>query len=78
MKFYIVKKDSRLAAIPAEESVLNEYKARGFEFVEVIAARDEPDALSRTTPHAKRPKKWLFYGSMLVILSLIAIIFAIK
>ncbi len=29
MKFYIVKKDSRLAAIPAEESVLNEYKARG-------------------------------------------------
>ena len=56
MKFYIVKKDSRLAAIPAQEAILNEYENRGFEFVEVIAACDESDALSRTNPVIK------FYG----------------
>ena len=78
MKFYIVKKDSRLAAIPAQESILNEYKERGFEFVEVIAACDESDALSRTNPSVNGSKKWLIYPSALVILSLIAIIFAIN
>ncbi|MCF7499509.1 MULTISPECIES: hypothetical protein [unclassified Pseudoalteromonas] len=78
MKFYIVKKDSRLAAIPAQESILNEYKERGFEYVEVINACDKDDALARTSPCSKWTKKGLFLGSSLVILTLIFIIFAIN
>ncbi|KPM82929.1 MULTISPECIES: hypothetical protein [Pseudoalteromonas] len=75
MKFYIVKKDSRLAAIPAQESILNEYQERGFKFVEVINACDESDALSRTKPEIKRANKWLIWSSSLVILTLSIIIF---
>ncbi len=78
MKFYIVKKDSRLAAIPAQESMLNEYKEQGFKFVEVINACDESDALSRTKPELKQPFKWLICSFTLIILVLITVIFVIK
>ncbi len=58
MKFYIIKKEQCVAAIPAQESLLNEYKKKGFKFVEIIAARDENDAFNRHPKSAKNYKKW--------------------
>ena len=58
MKFYIIKKEQCVAAITAQESLLNEYKKKGFKFVEIIAARDENDALNRHPKSAKNYKKW--------------------
>ncbi|MDP2633317.1 MAG: hypothetical protein ACPG5Z_06390 [Pseudoalteromonas sp.] len=58
MKFYIIKKDQCVAAIPAQESILNEYQKKGFKFVEIIAARDENDALNRHPKSTINHKKW--------------------
>lgn len=71
MKFYIIKKASRIAAIPAEESLLDDYKNKGFKFVKVIAARDEEDALARSPNSYKKYKKWLVLCSSLTLLAII-------
>ena len=81
MKFYIVKKDDRVAAIPAQTKQLNEYKNRGFQFVEVIAAVDKNDALNRFPKQNKKYKNWRVLCSILMVitvtLSLISAIFSL-
>ncbi len=77
MKFYIVKKDQCVAAIPAQESLLNEYKNKGFKFVEVIAARDENDALDRHPTRRKNSKKWRALCTSLLLLAIILSIYSL-
>ncbi|MGO2010743.1 hypothetical protein [Pseudoalteromonas sp.] len=71
MKFYIIKKASRIAAIPAEEELLEDYKSKGFKFVEVIAASDKDDALARSPTRLKKHKKWLVLCSTFALLAII-------
>jgi len=78
MKFYIVKKESRIAAIPAEEELLANYKNKGFKFVEVLAARDKDDALARSPNSYKKHKKWLALCSTFALLALIITFFALN
>lgn len=77
MKFYIIKKEQCVAAIPAQESLLNEYKKKGFKFVEIIAARDENDALNRHPKSSKSHKKWRALCTVLLLFTIIWSIFTL-
>lgn len=77
MKFYIVKKDQCIAAIPAQESLLNKYENKGFKFVEIIAARDKDDALNRHPIKSKKNKKWRVLCTSLLLLAIILSIYSL-
>ncbi|KTF16935.1 hypothetical protein [Pseudoalteromonas sp. H105] len=77
MKFYIIKKEQCVAAIPAQESLLNEYEKKGFKFVEIIAARDENDALNRHPKSSKNDKNWRVLCTALMLLTIILSIYTL-
>lgn len=77
MKFYIIKKEQCVAAIPAQESLLNEYEKKGFKFVEIIAARDENDALNRYPKSSKSDKNWRVLCTVLMLLTIILSIYTL-
>ncbi|MBQ4798684.1 hypothetical protein J8L73_06010 [Pseudoalteromonas sp. MMG006] len=78
MKFYIVKKDHQLEAIPAEKTLLERYEADQYSYVDVVSAYDKEDALKRLPTEHKHSKIWLIIGANIAVFSLILTIYTIN
>ena len=53
MKFYIVKKDHQLEAIPADKDLLERYESDQYSYVNVVSACNKQDALKRLSTEQK-------------------------
>tara|TARA_B100001063_G_C16723608_1_gene535009 strand:+ start:874 stop:1110 length:237 start_codon:yes stop_codon:yes gene_type:complete len=78
MKFYIVKKDHQLEAIPADKDLLERYESDQYSYVNVVSACNKQDALKRLSTEQKHSKKWLIIGANIAVISLILTIYTIN
>jgi hypothetical protein len=70
MKFYIVKKDQQLEAIPAEEELLESYQNNNYKYVNIVSACNKQDALKRLSSMQKSNKKWVIIGVNIAVVSI--------
>ena len=70
MKFYIVKKDQQLEAIPAEEVLLESYQNNNYKYVNIVSACNKQDALKRLSSMQKSNKKWVIIGVNIAVVSI--------
>ncbi|WP_166112780.1 hypothetical protein [Pseudoalteromonas sp. Z9A5] len=70
MKFYIVKKDQQLEAIPAEEELLESYQSNNYKYVNIVSACNKQDALKRLPSMQKSNKKWVIIGVNIAVVSI--------
>ena len=70
MKFYIVKKDQQLEAIPAEEELLESYQNNNYKYVNIVSACNKQDALKRFPSMQKSNKKWVIIGVNIAVVSI--------
>ncbi|MBH0028448.1 MULTISPECIES: hypothetical protein [unclassified Pseudoalteromonas] len=78
MKFYIVKKDHQLEAIPAKKALLERYQANHYSYVNVVSGCNKQDALKRLSTEQKHSKKWLLIGANIAVFSVILTICTIN
>ena len=78
MKFYIVKKEQQLEAIPAQKLLLESYQANNYKFVNVVSACNKQDALKRFPSIQKSNKKRVIVGVNIAVLSIILAIYTIN
>ncbi|KAA1157464.1 MULTISPECIES: hypothetical protein [Pseudoalteromonas] len=78
MKFYIVKKDQQLEAIPAEEELLESYQNNNYKYVNIVSACNKQDALKRFPSIQKSNKKRIIIGVNIAAISIILAIYTIN
>jgi hypothetical protein len=78
MKFYIVKKEQQLEAIPAQRLILESYQANNYKFVNVVSACNTQDALKRFPSIQKSNKKRIIIGVNIAVISIILAIYTIN
>ena len=78
MKFYIVKKDQQLEAIPAEEELLESYQNNNYKYVNIVSACNKQDALKRFPSIQKSNKKRVIIGVNIAAISIILAIYTIN
>ncbi|GAA81696.1 MULTISPECIES: hypothetical protein [Pseudoalteromonas] len=78
MKFYIVKKDQQLEAIPAEEELLESYQNNNYKYVNIVSACNKQDALKRLPSIQKSNKKRIIIGVNIAAISIILAIYTIN